>query len=80
MACDVRPVEISASLDTRNQTHEQVIALVEHIFRVNGVIECGLMGHVSFTFGQNLEKPAGGDPGPELKKLGVTSLKKTEIR
>jgi hypothetical protein len=82
MACGVvRPVEIEVSLDTKNQTRENVIAIVERILNANGAIECGLMGHFTVALGASSERPpAGGDPGPELKKLGVTSLKKTETR
>jgi hypothetical protein len=81
MPCSVpRPVEIEVSLDTKNQTREQVIAIVESILGANGAIQCGIMGHFSVTLGQGEDRKLGTDPGPELKKLGVTSLKKTELR
>jgi hypothetical protein len=80
MACSVpRPVEIGVFVDTKNQTHEQVLAIVDSILRANGAIECGIMAHFSITLGKRSEPRPESDPSPDLKKLGVTSLTKTEV-
>jgi hypothetical protein len=76
MACEIqRTVKVEASLDTKHQTHEKVMQAIDALLRQNGAIECGIMGHFSFTLGPSPEQKLGSDPGPELKKHGVTSLK-----
>lgn len=79
MACGVvRPTKVEVSLETKNQTREKVLAIVETLLRENGAIECGIMAHFSMTLGEGSERKVGSDPGPELKKLGVTSVKSTK--
>jgi hypothetical protein len=81
MACSVpTPVEIEVSLNTANQTREQVIAIVERILGANGAMECGIMARFSVTLANRSERTQDTNPGPELAKLGVTSLEKTAVR
>lgn len=78
MACGTgRPVKVEVSLETKDQTHEKVMAAIDALLRQNGAIECGIMGHFSFSLGESSARKLDSDPGPELKKHGVTSLKTT---
>ena len=74
MACGTpRPVRVEAALDTKGQTRQQVIDIVDAILRQNNAIECGIMAHLALEL-----KPSGNhEPGAELKKLGVVSLETT---
>jgi hypothetical protein len=81
MGCTVlKDVAVEVSLDTRNQTREKVTQIVEHLLRSNGAIECGILGFLSFRLGEGSDRKVGSDPEPELKKLGVTSVKTTKSK
>lgn len=76
MACTVRrPVQVEVAVNTEGQTREKVIELVDALLRQNGAIECGIMGFFSIALGGDSSGKLGSDPGPDLKKLGVTSLR-----
>jgi hypothetical protein len=77
MACTVPSVRVEVSLDTHQQTREKVLAIVDALLRENGAIECGIMGAFSLALGEKSSRELGTLPGPELKRLGVTSLKTT---
>jgi hypothetical protein len=77
MACGVpRPVKMEVALNTQGQTRQSVIEVVEALLRLNGAIECGIMAYFSIGLGEGSAE-LGSDPGPELKKHGVISLKTT---
>jgi hypothetical protein len=79
MACTVkRPVQLEVSLETKGQTRDKVAAIVDALLRQNGVIECGIMGYISIALGKGSDEKLGTDPGPELKKDGVISVRTTE--
>jgi len=79
MSCGkVRSARVEVSLHTHEQTREKVHALVDALLRENGAIECGIMGYFSFALGEGSNHELGSDPGPELKKHGVISVKTTE--
>jgi hypothetical protein len=71
------PVRFSVSLDTKDQTHEKVMAVVDALLRENLAIECGIMAEFSFELGRASNEQAGSEVAPELKRNGVISLKKT---
>ena len=73
MACGTTPVRIEAALNTKGQTRQHVIEIVEAILRQNNAIECGIMAHLTVE----LNPGAGREPEAGLKKLGVLSLEKT---
>jgi hypothetical protein len=78
MACSVkRPVTLEVSLATENQTREKIFAAIDALLRENGAIECGIMAAFSMSLGEGSKQKVGSAPGPELTKLGVTSLKTT---
>lgn len=80
MACGVpRPVKMEVALNTQGQTRQSVIEVVEALLRLNGAIECGIMAYFSIGLGEGSAE-LGSDPGPELKKHGVISLKTTDAR
>lgn len=77
MACGVpHPVKMEVALNTQGQTRQSVIEVVESLLRMNGIIECGIMAYFSIGLGEGSAE-LGSDPGPELKKHGVISLKTT---
>jgi hypothetical protein len=77
MACGVeRPVKMEVALNTNGQTSQSVHEVVEALLRMNGVIECGIMAYFSIGLGEGSAE-LGADPGPELKRHGVISLKTT---
>lgn len=74
MACGTpTPVRIEAALETKGQTRQQVIDIVDAILRQNNAIECGIMAYLSVE----LNASARQEPAADLKKLGVLSLAKT---
>ena len=77
MACAVHPVKMEVALNTKDQTRQSVIAVVEALLRQHGVVECGIMGFLSIGLGEGSERELGSDPGVELKKHGVISLRTT---
>lgn len=78
MACGVpRPVKMEVALNTNGQTRQQVIEVVDALLRLNGAIECGIMAYFSVGLGEGSGE-LGSDPGSELRKLGVMSLKTTD--
>jgi hypothetical protein len=68
---------MEVALNTQGQTRENVIAVVEALLRQNGAIECGIMAFFSIGLGEGSAE-LGSDPGPELRKHGVISLKTTD--
>ncbi len=74
MACGKpTPVRVEAALETRGQTRQQVIDIVDAILRQNNAIECGIMAYLALE----LKPSADREPGADLKKLGVVSLETT---
>jgi hypothetical protein len=77
MPCGVpSAVKMEVALNTEGQTRESVIEIVDQLLRMNGTIECGIMAYFSIGLGDGSAQ-LGSDPGPELKRLGVMSLKTT---
>jgi hypothetical protein len=74
MACEVRPGKFEVALNTKGQTHQNVMELVEALLRQNGAIECGIMAYFSIGLGESSAE-LGSDPSPELKRHGAISLK-----
>jgi hypothetical protein len=70
---------MEVALNTQGQTRQSVIEVVEALLRLNGAIECGIMAYFSIGLGEGSAE-LGSDPGPELKKHGVISLKTTDAR
>jgi len=79
MACTVlRAANYEVALDTTNQTRQKVIEVVDALLRqTGGSIECGILGYLSIGLGAESSNTLGRDPGPELAKHGVLSLKAT---
>jgi hypothetical protein len=66
-------VRIEAALDTRGQTRQQVIDIVDALLRQNGAIECGIMAYLAMELRPPEQSPSSDD----LQKLGVLSLQTT---
>jgi len=80
MACTVRrAVQLEVSVNTKNQTREQVHALVDELLRQQGIVECGIMGYFSLALGHNSDAKLGAEPDGELKKRGAIALRSTEL-
>jgi hypothetical protein len=81
MACTVvRPGTVEFTVDTKNQTHETVMALVETVMRQYNIIECGIMARFSITVADDAGRIQDPAPGADLKKLGVVSMSSTVVR
>jgi hypothetical protein len=59
-------VQYNAHFDSKIATDQSVQAAVAQILKLAGCSNCGRIGHVAIQFI--------GDPGPDLLKMGVTSL------
>jgi hypothetical protein len=73
------PVRFEVSLDTKDQTHEKVMAIMNALLRENLAIECGIMAQFSFELGRNSGEQVGSEVAPDLKKNGVISMTKTAV-
>lgn len=78
MGCEVvRPGTIEFTVDTKQQTHDQVMALIETVMRQYAIVECGIMARFSITLAAGASGIEEVTPSTELKKLGVVSMNST---
>lgn len=78
MGCEVvRPGTIEFTVDTKQQTHDQVMDLLQTVMRQYAIIECGIMARFSITLGDGAAGIRDVAPSAELKKLGVVSMNST---
>jgi hypothetical protein len=81
MACGVvRPGTVEFTVDTSQQTHDQVIELINKVMAQYAIIECGIMARFSITLGEGADGIREVTPSAELKKLGVISMNSTAAR
>ena len=71
------PVRFDVALETKDQTHEKVMAIFDRLLRENLAIECGIMAQFSFSLGRDSGEQVGSEVSPELKRDGVISVTKT---
>jgi hypothetical protein len=78
MGCEVvHPGTIEFTVDTKQQTHDQVMSLIETVMRQYAIVECGIMARFSITLGDGAAAIQEVTPSAELKKLGVVSMNST---
>ena len=78
MGCEVvRPGTVEFTVDTKQQTHDQVMELLETVMRQYAIIECGIMARFSITLGDGAAGIRDVTPSAELKRLGVVAMNST---